>query len=309
MAQQRSEQYEAAIDELSRRFPSGHRGELARFARYQRGNVGKAAAQYEAYLAWSRENLPVQREAIAEVLETGFFQEVPGRALDGSSVALFYGPRFDPKRFSQHDISNCIVYVLTQIFAARERGDWRLSVIFYGPPETPFNLKTVGTIARVVQDNFPETMTNLYFFPVGTMTPFFWRMVKPFLGAEADKVHLLEGSRRPASLKDHISQEAIPLEFLPSADEAAESERRRLAAAAEAPQTISAPLEDSPSPVKKEMSDEIATPSTVDTRSTLQEQAVDWPVSSDVCAVVEIEVDMPATAAPPTSKGLFCGCW
>jgi len=202
------------------RFPAAPCAELERFLSARKGNRSKAERMYREHLAWRREQLPVELDdRLRCELATRKFFLIDGRARDGSAVAVFYGPRHDPKRFSTAETVRMVIYLIELALgdaSGRAPAD-KLTLVLYAPAGTPFDLGLIRSICTVFSNNYPERLARAIAFPTGPITPMIWGAAKLFIDpVTANKVQLFEGRANPR-LGDFVPFHLLPLEFVPEA--------------------------------------------------------------------------------------------
>ena len=205
-----------ALEELQARWPEARRSDLARFLRARRENVDHASTMYSKYLEWFQESFPLSLDAATtDLINRRVLYQLPGAAIDGSSIIVFHGTHHQPAHHSTDQTLKMILYVVSDLLSRRDPCDLRWSLLIFAPTGTPFDLKLIKAAARLFSDNYPETLSKVLVFPVGSWTPALWRMARVFLDPRtADKVVLLPGGTRPPELPEHIPVDSIPAQFL-----------------------------------------------------------------------------------------------
>jgi hypothetical protein len=205
------------LDKMQQLFPDARPSDLDRFFRAHRLNLKVAAAKYARCVDWRLETRPhdILRDEVNEVLQTRVFYQLPGLALDGSSIVVFHGSNHQPKRFSTLQTIRAILFVVSEIFERqRNPDDPRITILIYAPKGTPVDLSGLKQLATTFSDYFPETLCKAIAFPIGFATPYLWSAAKLFLDPRtANKVHLLPNGGRPPTLTEHLAESSIPARF------------------------------------------------------------------------------------------------
>jgi len=216
------------IERMQALFPDARPSDLNRFFRAHKFNLKVAAAKYSNCLEWRRESRPndIARDEVHEILKTRVFYQLPGVALDGSSVVVFHGPNHQPKRFSTLQTIRAILYVVSDIFEKqRNIDDPRITLLIYAPKGTPVDLSGLKQLATTFADYYPETLSKALVFPIGFATPYLWSAAKLFLDPRtANKVHLLPDGGKPPTLLEHLTESSIPSQFYSAKRSRAEDE-------------------------------------------------------------------------------------
>lgn len=205
------------LEQMQLLFPDARPSDLDRFFRAHRFNLKVATAKYARCVDWWRETRPnnILRDEVNEVLQTRVFYQLPGLALDGSSIVVFHGSNHQPKRFSTLQTIRAILFVVSDIFERqRNRDDPRITILIYAPKGTPVDLSGLKQLATTFSDYYPETLCKAIAFPIGFATPYLWSAAKLFLDPRtANKVHLLPDGGRPPTLTEHLAEGSIPARF------------------------------------------------------------------------------------------------
>ena len=246
------------LEQMQALFPDARPSDLGRFFRAHKFNLKVATAKYTNCLEWRRESRPndIPRDEVHEILKTRVFYQLPGVALDGSSVVVFHGPNHQPKRFSTLQTIRAILYVVSDIFEKqRSVDDPRITLLIYAPKGTPVDLSGLKQLATTFADYYPETLSKALVFPIGFATPYLWSAAKLFLDPRtANKVHLLPDGGKPPTLLEHLAESSIPSRFYAGArdhkDEPALLPHLDLQGSKKSPEILPAALIEPSSPIE-----------------------------------------------------------
>lgn len=113
----------------------------SRFLAARRWDVKKAEEMYAQHLAWREATFPVLRGEVLRELATRKLFLLPGRALDGSAVAVFHGPRHDPAEASLEETLRMVIYVIEYALSHPLPGEaappTQISLIMCGSSPSP----------------------------------------------------------------------------------------------------------------------------------------------------------------------------
>eukprot|EP00927_Polykrikos_kofoidii_P086581 TRINITY_DN9740_c0_g1_i3.p1 TRINITY_DN9740_c0_g1~~TRINITY_DN9740_c0_g1_i3.p1 ORF type:complete len:315 (-),score=54.06 TRINITY_DN9740_c0_g1_i3:55-999(-) len=231
---------DAVLDELSAAFPEEDRNTLARFFYYAgERDMATATKKLTAHLAWRKENLPVDRAAIFQELETHkLFRHSVDR--HGHPVLYFCGLRHVISE--SLDIEKLFISVLEDAIASMREGIHRVLFMLFLPKGSPLDTKLVGILSSLFSDQYPGRVWRCLIFPTGFMTHWIWPICSVFLSRDSRAmVRLLpsEGGRQPKELRAYVAPEELldafgglsPEEGGRNAEEEVQELRRKEAAA------------------------------------------------------------------------------
>mmetsp|Transcript_79258 Transcript_79258/g.220331 ORF Transcript_79258/g.220331 Transcript_79258/m.220331 type:complete len:371 (-) Transcript_79258:19-1131(-) len=195
-----------------------------RFAVAHNGDVQKAAQNIKDNQAWLEGMRPrLQRlDACGRPL---VFRQGWDRL--GHPLLIWNGPQINAVRRSPEEVSLLAAAALEEACAVMEAGEasrirgmlpaWRLqkvTMILFLPKGSEPDIRQVGKLLRLLQNQYPERLYKALIFPVGRLTPWFWSLVKPFLDARTtSKLVFLQGGDAPRELQDHVAPEQLPSVF------------------------------------------------------------------------------------------------
>jgi hypothetical protein len=210
--------FSSDLQAMSTAFPHSLPSDLARFLKSRRGDLTEATKMYRNFEEWKKSTLPIDLTSTTnEILHNRVFYELPGYAVDGSSVLVFHGPNHSPSKYSTEDTMKSILSVTLGVLSQRSidhPGDPRITILVFAPKGTPFDIKGISALATTFSKYFPETLSKAIVFPTGPLTPFLWRTASVFLDpATAEKVVLLQG--RDPHLTTYVPVKNTPSRFLP----------------------------------------------------------------------------------------------
>lgn len=70
-------------------------------------------------------------------------------------MITFHGPRVNPAVVTSQDLNEAIIFIVAMILSTRDPEDPRLTLLYYAPSGTPFDVKTFAAIANSFADYFP----------------------------------------------------------------------------------------------------------------------------------------------------------
>jgi hypothetical protein len=144
-----------SLHSLQQRFPEERVAVLKRFLWARKGNETAAAEQYANYLDWRSKTFPIPRREVDEIVQRRVFYQLPGFAVDGSSILVFDGPNHHPDIYSTEETMRAILHVAFAAYNKRDPDNWKISLVLYAPKGTPFDLKGIAALASTFGTYFP----------------------------------------------------------------------------------------------------------------------------------------------------------